>query len=368
VNEAFRVLIVSERVVVRQLLTELMGGFNEVAQAQAAASGRLALARLCRGATDLVLFDLESDDPHVLSTLSAIREAQPQASLILIDRRDSGNPDLTIKALETGALDVLTRPAGRGDERGVEEFRQEVNLLLRGVRARRNTQLVQKLTQRGLAPTPEQAPRVFPAMRLVTLPKFQMVAIGASTGGPNALRRVLPTLPADLSLPVLIVQHLPASFTTALAENLHKVSTLPVQEARDGEPLLPNRVYLSPGGRHLTVARSKDPADQVVRVQLTDGPKVNSCKPSADVLFQSVAEVYGGGVLAVVLTGMGNDGQAGVAAVKVKGGYCLSQSEETCAVYGMPRAVDEAGLSDERPHLDQIGLRIACLTGHGPRT
>jgi two-component system, chemotaxis family, protein-glutamate methylesterase/glutaminase len=192
---------------------------------------------------------------------------------------------------------------------------------------------------------------------------FQVVAIGVSTGGPGALLEVIPRLPADLGAPVLVVQHLIPEFTEALAGNLDRLSALKVVLARAGQPLEPGRVYLAPGNRHMVVRSSRP--DHLGRVRtaigLNNGPPVQSCRPAADVLFKSLAPVYGRRTLAVVMTGMGRDGREGVRAIKRQGGYCLTQSEGTCVVYGMPRAVDLAGLSDEKVPLDRLAARIAAL-------
>jgi two-component system chemotaxis response regulator CheB len=184
-----------------------------------------------------------------------------------------------------------------------------------------------------------------------------------STGGPNALAEVIPLLPARLKVPVLLVQHMPPVFTASLADHLAKRSQVTVREAAEGEAIVPGTVYIAPGGRHMVVRRS--PAG-VPTVGLNDSPPENSCRPSVDVLFRSVAAHYEGNVLAVVMTGMGNDGREGVRALKRKGAHCITQSAETCVVYGMPLAVDEAGLSDERIPLPRLAERIVQLAGTRP--
>jgi two-component system chemotaxis response regulator CheB len=188
-----------------------------------------------------------------------------------------------------------------------------------------------------------------------------VVAIGVSTGGPNALKSVIPRLPRGLGVPILLVQHMPATFTKALAEALDRYSELDVREAQAGEPVLADTVYLAPGGVHMVVRSERGAMGPRLVIDLDDSPPVNSCKPSVDVLMLSLAKVYGAKVLTVIMTGMGNDGQAGVAALKKNGGYCLSQTEESCVVYGMPRAVDETGLSDERVGLEQLAERITAV-------
>jgi two-component system chemotaxis response regulator CheB len=205
------------------------------------------------------------------------------------------------------------------------------------------------------APAPAPAPpKIRPATGLI-----EVVAIGVSTGGPMALHQILPKLPAELEVPILIVLHMPVGFTRTLAEDLNRRSALRVKEAEMGETVQPGVAYLAVGGQHLAVQRR----DGQRVLLLTGDPPVNSCRPSVDVLFASVAEAYiPSRVLAIILTGMGTDGLAGSRLLHGGGAYTMVQNEATCVVYGMPRAVAEAGLADEVISLDQIADRIAALT------
>ncbi|MCB9731847.1 MAG: chemotaxis protein CheB [Deltaproteobacteria bacterium] len=193
-----------------------------------------------------------------------------------------------------------------------------------------------------------------PARVSLRVPRVEVLVLASSTGGPNALGQVIPSLPADLPVPVLIVQHMPAGFTRNLAERLDERAQLRVREAEGGELLAPGTVWIAPGDRHLTVVRD----GAAVRTQLDDGPRVNSCRPAADVLFASAAVAFGAGTLGAVLTGMGRDGLDGARAVTAAGGRVLAQSGETCVVWGMPRAVEEAGLAHALVPLDDLGARL----------
>ena len=174
---------------------------------------------------------------------------------------------------------------------------------------------------------------------------------------------MIPRLPGDLGVPVLVVQHLTPEFTGALADSLNRVSALTVSQARAGQPLRAGRVYVAPGDRHMVLLapRPMPYGDAAPVIALNTRPPVHGCRPAADVLFKSLAPICGRNTLAVVMTGMGIDGREGVRAIKEQGGYCLTQTEETCVVYGMPRAVDLAGLSDERVPLDRLAQRITAL-------
>ncbi|MDD5676040.1 MAG: CheB methylesterase domain-containing protein, partial [Chitinivibrionales bacterium] len=214
-------------------------------------------------------------------------------------------------------------------------------------RLRKLTAPVQQVPRPAAAAPPAQMKG-----RILSRPGFFSVClIGVSTGGPEALSKLIPLLRGPFNVPILCVQHMPPMFTKSLAESLAKKSKLAVSEGQDGEIIKPGAMYIAPGGRHMVVRRSE--ADMIIG--LNDEPPENSCRPSVDVLFRSAAAAYGDrGVLAIVLTGMGSDGCSGVRALKRHPCLCLTQTEQTCVVYGMPRAVDEAGLSDKSLSLEAI--------------
>ena len=184
-------------------------------------------------------------------------------------------------------------------------------------------------------------------------PRMRLVVIGSSTGGPQALQTVITELPANFPCPVVVVQHMPAGFTNALAARLHSVSQVNVREAQDGELLEPGCVYIAPGNYHLRVVR--EPGGR--RIALSDEPPVGNHRPAVNVMYDSVAHL-GKDVVAVILTGMGSDGREGMHKIKKNGGYCLAQDEATCVVYGMPKSVIDAGLADEICPLPQIASAI----------
>jgi two-component system, chemotaxis family, protein-glutamate methylesterase/glutaminase len=395
-NSKPRLLVVDESVIHRRLLTDILSEMAEVGQAQAAANAKIALARLALSPVDLVLFDLDCQQEGGLEAIKAIRQGYPEAAVVAMGRAGSG-PDpaqasRAMRALELGALEVVVKPSDKADPTALRDFRQEVAGIILGLSGRRHASRARRLVASGgvQAPAAPAAPAATPPRPAApSLPQprpnrvagtssvlahhgetprpgsipagLEVVAIGVSTGGPNALKSVIPRLPRGLGVPILLVQHMPATFTKALAESLDRYSEVSVREAVAGEPVLPDTVYLAPGGVHMVVRSERAGLGPRLVIDLDDGPPVNSCKPSVDVLMLSLAKVYGAKVLAVIMTGMGNDGQAGVAALKKNGGYCLSQTEDSCVVYGMPRAVDEAGLSDERVGLEQLAERIAAV-------
>ncbi|MBF0527878.1 MAG: chemotaxis-specific protein-glutamate methyltransferase CheB [Deltaproteobacteria bacterium] len=374
-TEKINVLVVNGSVLYRHFYTEALNGITSVGVSSVAANGKIALARLTQTPMDVVLFDLETDERDTIEFMKTIRTNYPDLGLVPLCGLETAKADMAVRTLEMGAIDILTKPDPHAAN-SLAEFRTRLEPILRAFSGRKHVRLARRLADtRSTKPSAPRIQSPLPsteAKNIVTKPwtgppvvdpslRIDVVVIGVSTGGPNALAEVIPKLPKDLGLPILLVQHMPPLFTGAMAENLNKKSAIEVHEAIQGEEVVPNKVYIAPGGKHMTVANHANGVNNVIRIILTDDPPVNSCRPALDVLFQSVALVYPGRILATIMTGMGNDGMEGVRMMKVKGCYCLSQTEETCAVYGMPRAVDEAGLSDEQVPLNQIARRIETL-------
>jgi len=369
-DQRLRVLIVDDTVVYRRILSDVVEAMDGVSLAGTAPHGRLALAKLEQSPVDLVLLDVEMPEMNGLETLQEIRRRYPTTSVVMISGANLSSAETTMRCLEMGALDFLRKPEGADAEASRSELRDKLRPLVRHVQTRIN--LHQGTADRPAAPPP-RAPAAPPPPAAVPTPRpgrmapapgrIEVVGIGVSTGGPNALAEVIPRLPADLPVPILLVQHMPPVFTASLAEHLDHKSGLSVREARDGEPVLPGRVYIAPGGRHMVLRRLPDGEHPIIG--LNENPPENSCRPSVDVLFRSLAAQYDGSMLAVVMTGMGNDGCEGVRAMKRRGCLCLTQSEASCIVYGMPLSVDEAGLSDEQVPLDRLADRITFLVRRG---
>ena len=371
-NQKLRILIVDDTAVYRRILTEVVESFQQDYEVSACPSGRLALNRLDQSPADLVLLDVEMPEMSGLETLRVIRRKHPATSVIMISGTSSAAASYTLDALAQGALEFIRKPEGSDAEASRAELRDLLRPLMRHVQTRMNLRSAGGSGEAPVAaaspatapafPPPAAAPR--PQPRQGPRPtRFDVLGIGVSTGGPNALGELIPALPANLGVPVLIVQHMPPMFTASLAEHLNRNSHLPVAEAVEGEQVLANRVYIAPGGKHMVI-RSKGEGEPFI-IGLNENPPENSCRPSVDVLFRSMAAHYDGNILAVIMTGMGTDGCEGVRALKRKGCVCLTQSEETCVVYGMPLAVDEAGLSDERVALPHLASRIARMLRAG---
>jgi two-component system chemotaxis response regulator CheB len=367
-DQKIRVFAVDDTVVYRRILADVVEGLEEAELVGTAPNGRLALARLEQMPVDLVLLDVEMPEMDGMATLRQIRRRFPAVSVVMVSGANLSSAEITMRCLEQGALDFLHKPDGADPGANREALRARLRPLLRHVRTRASLRrdpapAPARLPVRTPIPPPPVPTPPAPARMAETPSRFDVVAIGISTGGPTALQDVIPRLPADFPVPILLVQHMPPAFTASLAEHLDQRSKLTVREARDGEPLRPGRVFIAPGGRHMVVRRLPDPdgGPGELIVGLNDNPPENSCRPSVDVLFRSLAAQFDGNLLAVVMTGMGSDGCEGVRAMKRRGCLCLTQTEDTCVVYGMPMAVDEAGLSDQQVSLGRIADRIVQL-------
>ena len=381
--EELRILVIEDNKDYRSFLSKVIANIDGARIIDAVSNGRHAIARLKQAPADLVVLQMGTPAVEGVKTLEKLRESCPETGVIAISASNSENPEDAAKAVQMGALDFISGFGMDLSENGALSLRRRLMTLIGLYRARRNSLLAKQLQQEHV-PIPRLEtngnlqPRILqpqtdlrteltaakrPPKSIATNHRIELLAIGVSTGGPNALARLIPLLPADLGVPLLIVQHMPAVMTASLAESLNKKSALDVHEAVDGEEVLPNVAYIAPGGWHMTVASERAPGGLAGKrkIQFTSDPPVNSCRPSVDVLFRSLAKVYSGTVLAVIMTGMGSDGMEGVLALKQKNCYCMAQTEETCVVYGMPRAVVEAGLSDEKVPLHNMAFRILEL-------
>lgn len=383
-EDRLKVLIVDDTALYRRILSDVLDGFPEVEVVGTAPHGRLALAKLEQNPADLVLLDVEMPEMDGPETLREIRQHHRSTAVIMISGSNLIAVNYTVQALEMGALDFIRKPEGVSADASRAELRDLLRPLIRHVQTRVNLNRVDAPEPVKSAPVvrfrseirsepmllgrppalPTRPPT--PSRQAPAPSRFDVVGIGVSTGGPNALLEVIPHLPKDLPVPVLLVQHMPPIFTASLAEHLNQKSLLEVREAQEGEPVAAGRVYIAPGGKHMVIRRrtQSDGVEGFI-IGLNENPPENSCRPSVDVLFRSLAANFDGNMLSVVMTGMGNDGCEGVRAMKRRGCHCITQSEETCVVYGMPFAVDEAELSDERVPLDRIADRIASLVWKG---
>ncbi|BBM68956.1 protein-glutamate methylesterase/protein-glutamine glutaminase [Rhodothermus marinus] len=344
-----RVLIVDDSAFMRKALSIMLEGDPEVEVVGTARDGLEAIEKVRELKPDIVTLDVEMPRMDGLTALRRIMREHP-VPVIMVSSLTQEGAQATIEALEAGAVDFIPK---QHSYVSIEISRIRAELLEKIKTIARTRPLPTR--RRSAAPGTE----ALPAFRFR---EARAIAIGVSTGGPRALQQVIPALPADLPVPVLIVQHMPPHFTRSLAERLNSLSPLTVVEAEEGMPLEPGRVFLAPGGRHLVLERRNGH----VPVIRTPVEPATLHRPSVDVMFQSVCQAFGGKVLAVVMTGMGRDGLEGARLIKQHGGKVITQDEATCVVYGMPRAVAEAGLSDAVLPLEQIGPFLARSLGCTP--
>jgi two-component system chemotaxis response regulator CheB len=337
-----RILVVDDSIVIRKLLSDTLTRDPALQVVGTAGDGRIALAKIPLLNPNLVTLDIEMPVMNGLETLAAIRKLYPKLPVIMFSTLTERGAAATLDALSLGASDYATKPSNTGSfDAAVESIERD---------------LVPKIKALCGAPRPLSLPpprtpvrRPTPAGR-----RIEIVAIGASTGGPNALTELLPRFPADFPVPIVVVQHMPPVFTRLLAERLAKHSAIAVAEGSAGAVLAPGQAWIAPGNYHMTVNH----AGVDHRLNLNQAPPENSCRPAVDVLFRSVAAVYRASVLGVVMTGMGSDGTRGAQHIRDAGGEVIIQDEASSVVWGMPGLVHAAGLEDASYPLDQLATEI----------
>jgi len=348
-----RVLIVDDAVVMRRLISSVLENDPELEVAGIAPNGKIALARIPQVNPDVITLDVEMPEMNGLETIQEIRKVYPRLPVIMFSTMTRKGAVETVEALARGATDYVTKPANIGSvSEGMERLRAELIPKIKAyTRPCRPIIELPRAPEFALPRPPAGAPQGNENFHC------SVIAIGASTGGPNALHQVLPSFPGSLGVPVLIVQHMPPVFTDLLAQRLDQASQIRVHEARDGVVIERGHAYIAPGGKHLAVLSENGS----VRARLNEEPPENSCRPAVDVLFRSAAQVYGGGTLGVVLTGMGQDGLRGARWIHEAGGKLIAQDQGSSVVWGMPGALAEAGLADHIAPLGEISDAVMAL-------
>ena len=349
-GERIRVLVVDDSVVIRRLVTHALEQDQLLEVVGAAANGAIALQRIPQINPDVLTLDIEMPEMDGLELLRHTRREYPNLRVIMFSTLTERGAAITLEALSLGADDYVAKASNEGSlDRSLVRLRDELVPKIK--------QFFHLPGERQAAPRPAAAPAaVLPptppggASSWATKVRPKVVVIGVSTGGPTALGSILPQIPEGFPLPVLVVQHMPPLFTRLLSERLHSTCRLAVEEASQGLPVTAGKILIAPGNFHMKL----DPNGGKVRVFLDQSPPQNSCRPAVDALFASAGEVYGGAAIAVVLTGMGQDGLRGVEILKAQGASVLVQDEASSVVWGMPGAVANAGLADRVLPLDQV--------------
>lgn len=343
-SRIIKVLVVDDSAFIRKVVKQMLSRSPFLEVVGTARDGEEALELAERLQPDVITLDLVMPGMDGVDFLRRQMARRPIPVVVCSIAHESA--ELALAAFDAGAIEFVQKPTALATER-VHDMADE---LIEKVKVAASVHLgpvaAGPVAKNGHSAVAREATAGL---------QVDVVAIGVSTGGPQALRQFIPSLPADFPVPVLVVLHMPVGYTELYAQRLNDISQINVVEARDGDLLRAGTVFIAPAGRHMTVAR---PADGSVRVHLDLRPFDTQHRPSVDVLFRSVAEVYCERVLALVLTGMGSDGVLGAAHVKALGGKIITEDESTCVVYGMPRAVVDAALSDRSEPLDRIAQTV----------
>lgn len=351
-----RVMVVDDSTVIRRLLSDSLVTDAQIEVCGTAANGKIALAKIPQLNPDIITLDMEMPEMDGVTTLVELRKLYPKLPVIMFSTLTQRGAEATMDALAKGANDYVTKPANVGS----------VNAAMQSVR----NELVPRIKALcGWAlPVPASTlplkPRSIPSNSVSISKRIDAVVIGSSTGGPNALQVVISKLPANFPVPVLVVQHMPPIFTKHLADRLNQLSALTVVEAAQGDAIHAGGAWIAPGDFHMQLGR----VGTDIRIQLDQGTPENSCRPAVDVLFRSAASTFGGNLLSVVLTGMGQDGARGCEVIHDAGGRVLIQDQSSSVVWGMPGAVSRAGLADTTLPLTQIANEIIKCVAVGRNT
>ena len=349
-SSLIRVLVVDDSAFVRKVVTQMLSRSPFIDVVGTARDGSEALEMTARLDPDVVTLDLVMPGVDGLEFLRRQMDVRRLPVVVCSISHESGAAAL--EAFELGAVEFVQKPTALATDR-VYEIADELVMKVKAAAAARPA--AQQLRQEPATPARPAAPSATPRREPLVANNVDIVVVGVSTGGPQGLRRVIPLLAPEFPVPVAVVLHMPIGYTTMYAQRLNDVSQIRVVEANDGDPIVRGSMFLAPAGRHLLLGRN---AEGEVHARLDVRPFDTPHRPAVDVLFRSAADVYGSRVLGVIMTGMGNDGLIGSAYIKAKGGRIITEAESSCVVYGMPRAVAEAALSDHVAPLDDLATTI----------
>ncbi len=348
-----RALVVDDTVIYRRIVSDVLQEIPGVEVVGTAVNGRIALEKIVELHPDFITLDVEMPELNGVQVLQEIKQRGLTTSVIMLSAPNSSSAARTTEALALGAFDFVLKPSGALPQDNLAQLREKLSPRVEALITKRGK-------RRPAAPVAERrAPASVIRHEPVRPGAATMVAIGVSTGGPEALNRLLPKLPGDLAAPVLIVQHMPPMFTKSLADDLNKRCALHVEEATDGQSVRPGMALIAPGGRQMKIVQE----DEQYLVRLTDDPPECACRPSVDYLFRSVSQLCPQSALAVIMTGMGTDGTLGIRLLKRKGAAVIAQNKETCVVFGMPAVAVTEGLADEVLPLEEIASHIVARVG-----
>ncbi|MHC5026198.1 MAG: protein-glutamate methylesterase/protein-glutamine glutaminase [Planctomycetota bacterium] len=349
-SENTRLLIVDDSALYRQTITNVLRNTPNVTIVGIARNGREAIDKIAELDPDLLTLDVQMPDVDGITVLREINERGLRPRAVMVSSLTSEGAQITTDALLEGAFDFILKPTGSDPQANLQRLQTELEQKISAFREGHRWRAARARPQRPDPPTIEVESSVALAERRAC----RAVIIGTSTGGPAALKYILPRLPNDLPVPVIVVQHMPPRYTSSLASRLNESCPMPVAEAADGATLAPGTVTIARGGQQMKLFTKNG----ATRVRVTDDPPEHGCRPSVDYLLRSAIDVFDGQALAVILTGMGRDGCEACGQLKQRGGTVFAQHQDGCTVYGMPKAVVEAKLADRVVSLENMSRMI----------
>lgn len=355
-----KALVVDDTIVYRKIVGDALKQIPGIEVIGTANNGKIALSKIKTLKPDLITLDIEMPEMNGIELLQKLKNMDSPPLVIMVSTLTHQGGKLTLQALELGAFDVLPKPEEGTMAENMLKVKNTLEPIVRHVKRHKFGRIDPPTRPKPGAPArvkePQDPPRPAQSRLSGIRSKSEIIGIGISTGGPNALTKMIPMLPKDLKVPILIVQHMPPVFTASLADSLNKKSALEVLEAKDGETVKPGKVFIAPGGKQMKIVAGADGLTR--KIKITDDPPENSCKPSVDYLFRSIAQHYIGRSTGVIMTGMGSDGSKGLVQMKNNGSFIIAQDEKTCTVYGMPKNPTESGIVDVIAPLEKIADEI----------
>ena len=365
-DRPLKILVVDDTILYRTIITDVLSELSGVTVVGTARNGKVAIHRIAILEPDILILDIEMPEMNGLEVLEWIRDNTPDVGAFIISSFAKKDGEMTVKALNLGAFDFIQKIDFNNNsmEANKKALKETIKPMLEAYARRREIREILK-GKLSLSTTESESKILrdyngaVQRMGTVSSRHSSIIAIATSTGGPEALMKILPDIPKNINVPLLIVQHMPAVFTQFITSGLNKKCAIEVRAAVDGEPVMPNRAIFAPGGKQMKVEKSADGKTFIIRV--TDDRPENNCKPSADYLFRSIAHHYGKHATGVIMTGMGTDGMLGLKMMKRNGGIIIAQNEETCTVFGMPKEPIRLGIVDIIAPLERIAEEI-CRT------
>ncbi len=353
------ILVVDDSALMRRILCDIINADSNFEVTETCRNGQEALDKLKEKTFDAVLLDVNMPVMDGIKLLEELQKEKIQTTIIMVSTLTTAEADVTIRAMELGATDFVTKPENVMDAKG-RDFSDNLLTMLNAVLHSANykrafvTPKVEKTEKHQ--PSGSKGGGNIPAAK-----GTKLIALASSTGGPKALQSVIPYLPKNMDAPLVLVQHMPAGFTASMANRLNELSEVEVKEAQDGDVLKKGCVYVAPGGKHIRVV----PGAAGHTIKLSDEPPISGLRPCADIMYQSLEECKFDSICCVVLTGMGSDGTKGITGLKKKHSnvFTISQNAETCVVYGMPKAIADSGASDEVVPLEDVAKTIIKNVG-----